>query len=423
MSNTEGFLAGMLSGQPLDGELERIHARYIGSLRDRQAALQGLCGEAKNLKDQLGTTPPASIDVCTEADTITAAAALILSERGKAVRRFGRVLRAYCLRHGHIPGAVKRSTAIAVMVLLLAVFGEALVNVSFFLNAHMVAGPLAALLVSFLISLTNVTACTCAGYFIGRYRDYGIPAQDADNPVFRAVRAKANWLFRGFIGVMAGFHLTIGLIRSQATLEDIEHSLSRYGELLTTPEAIFLIMVGVCMSVFAYHKGKTALGGYPGVDEREQDVHTARNELQESYADSCDAIEDIFDRAESASDKLFKEQAKAVDTYNDKVKECHKESRALEQAAGQAESDCRAEIAQAVTFAMTLNGKDQQPPADLLAQYASFEAVLTAIELPAFHHPPDHSAYKADLAKAKAAALKTLSAFYQEALNPRGTDQ
>ena len=366
MSNTETLIAEILAGQQLDCELERINVRYAEPLRDKRSDLQARCSEAENLKNQLDTKSSWFVSACAEADMITAEAALVLSDQAKELRRTRQVLMAYCLRHGRIPGTTRRAVSVAVMTLLLMVFGEALVNTSFFLNAHMVAGPLAALLVSFLISLTNVTACACAGYFIGRYRDYGINAQDADNPIFRIIRVKANWLFRGFIGVIAGFHLTVGLIRSQATLEDIEHSLNRYSELLTTPEAIFLIMVGACMSVFAYHKGKTAFGGYPGVDEREQAVQTARDELQEAYEDFCEDVKSVFEEAESAFDKLLKEQNGTIEAYNQIVNACHEARRVLEQAVGQAESDCRVEIAQAVTFAMALNSKNQQPLAEML---------------------------------------------------------
>ena len=195
MSNPDAFMAQVLSGQQLDGELQRNHAQYDELLRARKSDLQALCAESEVLKNHLDSNIPSPFAIRAEADAISADAAVSLPEKGNSMLRAKQVQIAYCLRHGQLPDAVKKSTAIAVMVLLIVVFGDALVNVSFFLNAHMVAGPLAALLVSFLISLTNVSACACAGFFIARYKDYGVNAKDSDSLAFVAIRTRAKWLF------------------------------------------------------------------------------------------------------------------------------------------------------------------------------------------------------------------------------------
>ena len=57
-----------------------------------------------------------------------------------------------------------------------------------------------------------------------------------------------------------------------------------------------------------------------------------------------------------------------------------------------------------------------------LVQYVSFQDVLGEIDLPAFHHPPDYSTYKVDLADAKASAIKQLSDIYRNAINPTGEE-
>jgi len=129
------------------------------------------------------------------------------------------------------------------------VFGEALLNAAFFSNAHMVAGPAAALLTSFLISMTNVTASTCAGFFIGRYLSFGSNALGSNDAHFRKKRTKAKYQFIGFIALMVFFHLTVGLVRAQESIEAVSHSPFAYLQMLKTPEAIFLTLMGGCMSV------------------------------------------------------------------------------------------------------------------------------------------------------------------------------
>ena len=124
--------------------------------------------------------------------------------------------------------------------------------------------------------------------------------------------------------------------------------------------------------MLGYHKGKTAFGGYPGVDECEKAVLAADNDLQETYAEFSASLEDVFEEAETAQNDLSTEQANAVETYNRKVSACYEAHRGLVQAVGRAESECKAEVAQMITLGMALNGKDHPPLDDLFSPIRVF---------------------------------------------------
>lgn len=119
-----------------------------------------------------------------------------ISDKAQAHSFTKKSLQAAQLRHGY--ASTNEAPPVLQGVLLLTVYGEALINAAFFGNAHMVTGPTAALVTSFLIPMTNVAACATAGFFIGRYRDYGKNALDSDDEYFRRKRNKARVEFIGF---------------------------------------------------------------------------------------------------------------------------------------------------------------------------------------------------------------------------------
>ena len=97
----------------------------------------------------------------------------------------------------------------------------------------MTASPVTALTVSGLISLTNISLSCVGGFFIQRYVHFGAHTANPDAPEYKRVRIRAKTQRIVFIGLMIGFTITIGLVRSQARLEEIAHSLSAYLTLMT----------------------------------------------------------------------------------------------------------------------------------------------------------------------------------------------
>ena len=51
-----------------------------------------------------------------------------------------------------------------------------------------------------------------------------------------------GWLLFLFIGLLGYFHMTVGLVRASESLEKVHHSLTNYIYVITTPEALFLVL-------------------------------------------------------------------------------------------------------------------------------------------------------------------------------------
>ncbi|MCU7805672.1 MAG: hypothetical protein KZQ96_21000 [Candidatus Thiodiazotropha sp. (ex Lucinoma borealis)] len=310
-----------------------------------------------------------------------------------------------------------------ILLLLLMIFVETGINATFLQNAHMVTGPLSALLASLLISLTNVTVSVCAGYFIGRWINYGTNAADADEPEFAIRRQIAQALFVLFLVVIAGFHLTVGLVRALASLDNIHHSVESYTALFTTPEAVFLVLTGACLSVLAYHKGLHSFNDpYPGYGERHRTVLTRRIELFEAYEELSEALTEQFDGAICEAVKCAKIRGRAVEKYHRVVGDCLKAHRRLQRSVGEAETVLRLQVAQLATHHRGVRGRKSTVTSHSLGQLVSFEGFL-GTELPPFLHVPSSNEAKAPLAQAKAQALSRLSQLYDRILQTEHGDK
>ncbi len=261
-----------------------------------------------------------------------------------------------------------------------------------------------------------MSVCTCAGYFIGRWLDFGANAADADTPTFQSIRRKAHRQFIGFLATIVLFHITVGLVRALESLDQIVHSLSAYTQLLTTPEALFLVLTGSCLSVLAYHKGLSAFDDpYPGYGERGRAVQFLLDDIADLYENLSSHITDEFERTFEDLEDTAKDSKKAVDHYNKAVQSCHTSRRELEQQVNAAESQMRAEVAQIVNHHRAVRQHNDQamPEADF-CNLVSFQDYL-AIELPAFRHTSEKIDLGTELLEARAMALKRLSDFFHHA--------
>jgi hypothetical protein len=279
----------------------------------------------------------------------------------------------------------------------------------------MVSGPFAALLTSFLISLTNVALSVSGGFFIGRFLSYGSNSADAEATEFKVVRNRAKWQCRVFIGVMAFFILTVGLVRSMGSLDRVAHSLAHYDALLASPEAIFLVLINVCISVFSYHKGRTGFThSYADYSTYQQSVVAARDDLYRFYDELVEEIEEICADSEDDAEVQVTAQSKSAKHYHKKVTECQQAYRELQEAIRAAENEFSAAVARLINSQSVLEGKNLSVPPDLLAPFAFTN--VAAIKLPDAYRPSHASASSSLLAKEKAAALKRLSDVFKRAL-------
>ncbi len=400
MSTIDRALADGQAGAPLDGEYHRQRSRLEDGLAPACNRLAQACVEAQGLRaalDEDRDTAPA-VDISAQ----LALATTLVPSLKIAVQRAEQALAAFRLRHALTREPQVPDPLMTGLILGVLVFVEAGINASFFHNAHMVATPFAALLVSLLISLTNITVSTCAGYFIGCWIDYGGQAADADAPAFAGRRALARDLLPVYLIVIALFHATVGLVRAQESLERVVHAPAAYLQLLHTPEALFLVLTGLCLSWLAFHKGAHGFDDpYPGYGACHRAVIAQREALSDLFEDLSAEIADRFDDAEATLAQAAKRRRQQIQRYNRRVHACLAARRVLEREVRAAESGLRAQIAQLAGYHRAVRGQDRPPAAPIPEQLVSF-AHLLKTELPAFLGLPPPGDAQARLAAALA---------------------
>lgn len=406
-------------GQKLDGQLQRLLSEYERPIQKKLFDLRRKCVEAEKLSPNLVGKSDIPIHQSDDLEYVYSGAAQDLADKAETHNLTRKSLQAAQLRHGYAcnkqPSAVQ-----AILVLLIAICCEALNFAAFISNAHMAAGPAAALTTSFLISLTNVSVCACAGFFIGRYRNYGLNALDDEDHYFRNTRIKAKALFIGFIALMVFFHLTVGLIRTQESIEAVHHSLPNYIDMLSTPEAIFIVILGACFSTIAFHKGVHSIDcPYPEIGRLQRAEEAAKQEVQDTFEFYLGEISAYFEDAEKALHKPFEDNKKTAEQYNEAVSTCHEARRHLEQTVRDGETQCRGRLAELITSYGAISGNESDVPMDTLKQMACFEKYLD-VEIPAFISTPDSGSSKSDLLIEKNRAIKRLSVIFENSINTNG---
>ena len=300
------------------------------------------------------------------------------------------------------------------ILFFLAILIETGVNTSFLLNAQLAASPVCAILFSLLVSVTNVFFSAWAGYYIGRWKQYGAHATDADNPEFVAIRRRARWQFLVCVGNWILLHSTMGLVRAQESLDTVLPSLSGYLSILTTPEAIFLVLTGVGMSVVSYHKGMTAFSDpYPNYSNFHNATQSAKETFQDVYAACVADIEDRHTAALESLDRASKEDRKAQAKVEKLHSRCLEARRELIRAVDEAESAMNTDIARLVETHRAARGNNQPLPEAGVNQLASYQNFLEDSEPPALDVPPNFNDYRAALDDTKASALYELRTLFE----------
>ena len=420
MSSYERTAHQAVIGQKMDGQYQKLLSDYERPIQKKLFGLKRKCAEAEKLSPELAEIPSAPQRQCEDLEYLFACAEQEVKDKVQVHELTRKSLNAAQLYHGYVGSNNDKSIVVSILTLLSMVFGEALLNAAFLSNAHMVAGPAAALLTSFLISMTNVAVCACAGFFIGRYLKYGDNALGGEESPFRKKRMKARFQFYGFLTLILFFHLTVGLVRAQETIDSVDHSLFAYLEMLCTPEAVFLILMGSCMSVIAYNKGIYSFDcPYPEIGQLQRAEATAKDDIQNTLDDFEEEITAYFEDAEKEQKSPSDTQRKVVDQYNKAVSACQEARRTLEQSVREAETACRGELAELITTYGCISGNEQDVPMETLQQMVSFDKYLD-IEIPAYRAPPETGALKSDLLVEKNRAIRRLTQIFQSANHANG---
>lgn len=420
MSSYERTALQAVIGQKLDGQFLKLLSEYERPIQKKLFELKRKCAEAEKLNPDLNETEIKPARQSGDLEYLYVSAERDLTDNVEVHRFTRKSLQAAQLRHGYVGPSNDNAVVISILTLLVMVFGESLLNAAFFNNAHMVAGPAAALLTSFLISMTNVAASACGGFFIGRYLNYGSNALGSDDEYFKKKRAKATCQFIGFVALMMFFHATVGLVRAQETIEAVSHSPLAYLEMLRTPEAVFLVLMGSCMSVIAFHKGVHSFDcAYPEIGHLQRAEAAAKDDIQETLEYHQEAITTYFDDAESALQSSYANQKKTVEQFNKAVSSCQDARRGLEKTVRDAETECRGELAELVTTYRCISGNDQGISSETLENMVSFDKYLD-LEIPAFRSPPDVGSLKSELLLERKLAVNRLTEIFKIATQTAG---
>ena len=418
MSTLDWWVSQGLNGQPIDSALYEKRGEYEDQLRSAQEVVKKLCDDVAADRDMptLGASEMSLAMV--EIDGLLSQAESEMSDAAHALRQAENAEAAFKPRHGITREPTEPEPLSAALLLAILMFVEGGINASFFHSAHMVAGPFAALLLSLLIALVNVTVSASAGYFIGRWLSYGQNAADADVPAFKKTRQRAQALLVGFVVVIGWFHLSVGLVRAQETLE-ITHSPEHYLALTTTPEALFLVLIGTCLSVLAFFKGMNAFDDpYPGYGARHRAVVTKREALRETFESLSEELSEQFDAAFDEAKKIAKTRQRDVAQFNKKVRRCIDGYRELERTVAKAENALITDVCLMAGAHRAARGVKAKTTQTTLTRLVDFQGYLD-IDLPAFLHAPDHQTASAPMIEAKAEALSRLAQTYERVLQSR----
>ncbi len=399
---------------PLAG-LADLRASHEARIQAEQDTLRQAVANANSLLVSLGPEDDTKVDLVIALDGIAARVGLQLSELVDAIRVAKEDLEHCRLRHGLSHRPEEGRMAIGVLLLALMVFIEGGINSSFFMNAHMVAGPFAALLTSVLISSTNILVSALAGFHFGRYLHFGEKAPDRNAIEFVKVRRKARRGLMAYLTVITGFHLTVGLIRSGEALERVEHGLAAYWALLTSPEATFLVLTGVGFSALAYHKGKHLDESYPEYGAMHRRVLALRDDLLDLHESAIEEIGNEYDDAISNVNKQSKAHKDACKQYNQAVGACIHAKGRVDSAIAEAKSALQSQVATLTSAFKPKRGRKPKGADDALAQLTNFDSG-SAITLPEYLPMPEIGTQKAALAQSRAKALQRLNTLFHGAL-------
>jgi len=414
MQFEQAILKAVVGRQPLDGDLAQLREQLSQSVAEKRTDFEYAMSEVDALREAL---PDASGTVrVTTDDILTAVKADFLEQREKVLAAKA-IEHGFRVRHGRLELPSTPSAALSTLKCAACWLIETVGNTGFLVTAHLAAGVPQALGISALASGTNVLASAMGGYFIGRYRKWGLKAPDSDADEFTRRRRVAHLQFGVFAGLIGFLHLTMGAIRSQETLTGLEHSLGAYVSAFGDPQSFLLMLAGACMSCYAYFKGMNGFDdAYPEYSRHARNVIEAIDEVEELRQDGIDQIDDRYEALLKEADENSEVMAGAYQDYNDAVKRSHSSYRALKSAICEGEMHLRTEVANLITIYKSAQNAPQAPfDADQLGALCGLPECEMPV-LPNYIHPPQSTQVRDDITAARDQALNNLSEIYAGAI-------
>lgn len=408
--NLDQIAANVVNGQSFEDVLQAKLEEAHKAIAAKAAALQQKISAAESLGASLPQNAVAELPVTQDILTV---AISTLSRKKQALEKAERTKQVFAARHSLSRPPNAPDWVVTLLGLSVMVFVEGGVNAAFFLNAHMAASPGSALLTSSLISATNVMVSACGGYFIGRSIGYGAHAVDGHKAQFKTKRWMAKAAFCALAGTLGWFHLTVGLIRAQEELALVRHSLQSYMQVLTTPEALFLVLIGAAMSVLSWAKGKNGFDDpYPHYGAMQRRVDDLQDDCLDAYEQAGEDMAARFEEAAESCEAKAKTTAKLYTQYNEAIKQCVQAEKQFRAKIHQVEKQLRAEVSQMMSL-YAAHQKTINPDIAAHIEKACTLGSNLVFALPAYRQPPDTNACKARLHAAQEDALQELTQIFQ----------
>ena len=408
-----------LNGGTVHGDVAAVRAAAIENVIRQRGQVQEQVHFAQSLKPETTITTVDNAAYKAQSGSVLSEGRIFFRRSVEILTRQRRAMAVYRVDHELIREANQPHAVMTILLLGIMIFIEAFINAAFLSNAHMVASSSAAMLTSVLISLTNVLSSCCAGFFVGRWLGYG--RKGPAHAQFLSIRLWARmWQFL-FIVLIGFFHVTVGLIRSMETLTKVEHSVATYLQLLHTPEAIFLVITGACLSLLAWHKGRTGITDpYADYGVFQKAIDATENEINAVQNDITERIEDVFEEPIAAETQAQAQHIKTITTFNAAVEDSNNAHQKLQQIIMQAESEVRVKTEHLRDLCSTAGG--QLDEGFDMEAHCSFQSFLS-IELPTPLAVPVAVAQPQHIQNTKADALAQLAALYAAPDTSQSEDQ
>lgn len=388
-------------------------AKLEGDLATQRAKVDALRTAVEASEAGLPTELDPSLDVSAIAATVVGVARAKLEELGKARKFAAQAFEVFRLGHGICCPPKVVSVLEAAMILALGTLIEGGLNAIFVVRSDMVPSMASGLVLSLTISLVNVAISATAGYFCGRWVRYGANAAEPDDSHFQRVRLMARAGVVLFTGAAAFFHLQVGLVRALERIEFVPHGVDAYLRIVETPEASFLVLLGACMSVFAFHKGRTGFNDpYGGYGEHWHAVEKARQAFEDAFEDVIQQLGDALEEAREEFENTLKAVRNRLEVHNKIASKFRDASVQLDRVIEDAGGAMRLYSQQLDDQYRAASGKrsgGKSKPDEALISFGGFRAD----NLPIVIRLPDGKAAREALAAEKSKALNEISAIYQ----------
>lgn len=381
MNYPKQIITQAVNGKGLSNICQSIYHKKIAKLAVLKSNVSNSYDEAEALRDSIIANKAEIEGTPSDGTAMLKMATVSLPEKMNGFLRAKQDYVAFRAFHNITREPVMPDRLLGFLSFCLMVFVEAGINTPFIMSANLTAGVTSSILLAVLISFTNVFVSALFGY-LGRWKNVGIDARDPTE--FTTIRIKAHLAFWGYVLVIVWFLLLVGMVRTQGTVDGLEHNLSDYIEVFLTPESLFLVITGACMSIVSYLKAMSAFDDiYPELGEKYRLIQERQEEVLEDWRADYSDIQEQSDEAIDDKKEALKAQQKEISQHSEQVNAYHRNKRQLEEAIVTEKSQFQAQIYEMENeYNAVALGEDYSLSEAETHQLTNFEQLLADMPVP-----------------------------------------